>query len=285
MARSDSGKWVARAAATGGGRTYRGQRPVKWYFSLFLICVLGVALIAYSRYERQHPASSGPPTTSDHWYAAYGVDICGVNEPALASPPNASTAGITTTGDGLIHIAPKSSADTGANATLGRFVQLYSGLKLTSTTIRYPGAKTSTTNHTFTLGDKCPKGTPDAGKAGELVVQQWPNAAGNPSAIGKTGPQTVGHPSQLRLQNGQLIAIGFVPHGTKLAKPPAIRIEALLKAMTGTSTPTSPTVSVPTTTPGSTTTPPGSTTTTPASPTTAPASTPTTSGSPTTTKP
>ena len=264
MAKNDSGKWVARAAATGGGRTYRGQRPVKWYFSLFLICVLGLALIAYSRYERQHPASAGPPTTSDHWYAAYSVDICGVKEPVLASPSNVSTSGITTTGDGLIHVAPKSSQDTGANATLGRFVQLYPGMRLTSTTIRYPGAKSSTTNHTFTLGDTCPKGTPDAGKHGELVVQQWPNPAGNPSAIGKAHPQTVGVPTQLRLQNGQLISIGFVPHGTKLAKPPATRIEALLKAMTGTgtTTPTSPTVSVPTTTaPGSTTTAAGSATT------------------------
>ena len=59
MARGDTGKWVARAGATGGGRSYRGQRPMKWYASLAMICLLGVALIVYSRYERQHPAALG----------------------------------------------------------------------------------------------------------------------------------------------------------------------------------------------------------------------------------
>ena len=34
MARSSSGKSVARAAATGGGATYRGQMPVNWYAAL-----------------------------------------------------------------------------------------------------------------------------------------------------------------------------------------------------------------------------------------------------------
>ena len=40
MARTDTGRWVARAAATGGGRTYRGRRPLRWYTSLALIVLL-----------------------------------------------------------------------------------------------------------------------------------------------------------------------------------------------------------------------------------------------------
>ena len=34
MASNQTGKWVQRAATTGGGRTYRGQMPVNWYASL-----------------------------------------------------------------------------------------------------------------------------------------------------------------------------------------------------------------------------------------------------------
>ena len=63
MARQDAGKWVARAGATGGGRTYRARVPYRWYSGLALIVVLGVFLVAYSRYERLHPAQ---PVAADH---------------------------------------------------------------------------------------------------------------------------------------------------------------------------------------------------------------------------
>ena len=44
MARSSTGKSVARAAATGGGTTYRGQMPVNWYAALVIIVILGIGL-------------------------------------------------------------------------------------------------------------------------------------------------------------------------------------------------------------------------------------------------
>ncbi|MDA8276387.1 MAG: hypothetical protein M0029_13610, partial [Actinomycetota bacterium] len=83
MPSNSTGKWVARAASTGGGRTYRGQMPVNWYAALALLCVVGLALIGYSRYERTHQtaSSAGPPTTSQTWYAALSVDICGKVQP------------------------------------------------------------------------------------------------------------------------------------------------------------------------------------------------------------
>ena len=128
MARADSGKWVARAGATGGGRSYRGQRPLKWYGSLVLICILGVALVVYSRYELQHPAPAIQPTTGTHWFATLGVDLCGSQQPNLVANPNASKApipGLRTDGDGVIQIAPTTAKDAGDNATLARFVQTY----------------------------------------------------------------------------------------------------------------------------------------------------------------
>ena len=75
MARGDTGKWVTRAASTGGGRSYRGQMPVKWYGTLFLIVLVGVVSIVYSRYERENPTLGTPPTVGNtHWYASLAVD-------------------------------------------------------------------------------------------------------------------------------------------------------------------------------------------------------------------
>src|SRR5579872_5403234 len=140
MAGRGTGRWVARAAATGGGRTYRGQAPVRWYASLALICVLGIALVVYSRYELQHPAGATQPAVGTHWYAALAFDICGKLQPDLPSNPTTKVLpGISTAGDGVIHIQPASKADAGNNATLGRFVQSYTGLEITSTKIKIPG--------------------------------------------------------------------------------------------------------------------------------------------------
>jgi hypothetical protein len=58
MAKRSPGKRVARAAATGGGRTKRGKAPIGFYTVLVLIVVLGAATVAYSRYQRTHPASA-----------------------------------------------------------------------------------------------------------------------------------------------------------------------------------------------------------------------------------
>ncbi len=58
MARRSPGKRVARAAATGGGRTKRGKAPVGFYSLLVLIVLLGASTVGYSRYQRAHPASA-----------------------------------------------------------------------------------------------------------------------------------------------------------------------------------------------------------------------------------
>ncbi|HEX4539521.1 MAG TPA: hypothetical protein VH112_04685 [Acidimicrobiales bacterium] len=70
MVKRSPGKRVARAAATGGGRTKRGKAPIGFYTVLALIVVLGAATVGYSRYQRMHPASastssnkSSSPTT------------------------------------------------------------------------------------------------------------------------------------------------------------------------------------------------------------------------------
>ena len=61
MARNSAGKWVARAGATGGGRTYRGQTPVNWYAALVVIVVLGVLSVVFANYEYRNPSSAATP--------------------------------------------------------------------------------------------------------------------------------------------------------------------------------------------------------------------------------
>jgi hypothetical protein len=260
MAQRDSGKWVARAAATGGGRSYRGQMPMKWYGSLFLIVVLGIAFIAYSRYERFHPAAGTPPTVGTHWYAAFAVDICGNVQPNLAGNPNStSNPGIHTLGDGVIRIEPTTSADAGNNATLARFVADYPRFGLTPSSLTLPGEKARTN------GQKCPAQTPDAGKRGQVLIKVWPSS----TAPGVNNPTTTTDPTSVKLADGQLITVGFVPAGTSLPKPSATAITTMLQAISQSASPT-------TTAPLTSTTVPVTTTTSPTTSTTKPSTTTTT---------
>ena len=121
MANNSTGKWVQRAATTGGGRTYRGQMPVNYYALLAVIIVVGLGLVTLSRYQLTHhsTSSSGPPTTQQTWYAGLAVDVCGTMEPNLPSNAAKSGKGLTANGNGVVTIAPADSSQSGSNATLG----------------------------------------------------------------------------------------------------------------------------------------------------------------------
>ncbi len=249
MASNSTGKWVERAATTGGGRTYRGQMPVNWYASLALICIVGLLLIGFSRYQRTHQtaSSAGPPTTQQVWHAALGIDTCGTLEPNLPASTNTSKTGLIANGNGVLTIAPKTRTESGGYATVGRFVAGYKGLKLTSSTLQYPGKAV------FTNGGVCPKGTPDAGKPGVVIVVSWPNFASK----GK-GTETSGDPQDLQFANGQLITMAFVPATASIPKPPAQAITNLITSVNqGATTTTAPVTTpiTPTTAPTLTTPP------------------------------
>jgi hypothetical protein len=258
MANNSTGKWVQRAATTGGGRTYRGQMPVNFYAALAIIIIVGLALVAVSRYQLTHhtTSSTGPPTTQQTWYAGLAVDVCGTTQPNLPASSNAAKTGLTANGNGVVTIHPKNSSESGANATLGRFVSNYKGLVLTNSTLGYPGKPV------YSNGDVCPKGTPDAGKPGVVIVYSWPNFTS------KKGSETPGDPQKLLFQNGQLITMAFVPANTTVPKPPASVITNLITAdqagpTTSTTAPATAATTVPTTLPTNTsTTAAGGTTTT-----------------------
>jgi len=272
MARGDTGKWVARAGATGGGRTYRGQMPVKWYSSLVLICLLGVALIVYSRYERQHPAPAAQPAIGVHWYQALSFDVCGTLRPNLPANPNASAnpvPGIRTSGDGVIQVSPTVAADTGSNATLARFAAHYPKLTLTASTLKFP------TGSAFKNGQRCATGTKDAGQTASLQIKVWPSF----TPPGSNHPVVFHDPSAVKLADGQLITVAFVPSGAAIPKPNSIVALLNDRASSAQATPTTVPRLTPTTVPVlSTSTVPGTapSTSRPAATTTKPPASPTT---------
>jgi len=255
MARSNAGKWVARAGATGGGGSYRGNAPVNWYAALVIIVVLGILSVLYAGYEYRggsSAASTTPPATGTTWYAGLAFFVCGTQQPSLPSNVSATksaTQAFYTSGNGVITVAPKTSAQAGANAVLGKFVSGYAGLTLSATEIKIPSGKTSTT---YRNGMTCAKGTPDAGKKADVEVAYWSSAF-----LQKAKPVIVtGDPSTLKFSANQLITIGFVPPGTKLPKPNGTIVTALVDASN----------SVPTTAPTTPTTAPTTPTTAPTTP-------------------
>jgi hypothetical protein len=292
MARSSSGKSVARAAATGGGTTYRGQMPVNWYAALVVILLVGVASIALAKYNYNKTPTVVEPTVGTSWHAGLAFDICGTMEPALAASPSSATTGLTTTGSGVVLVAPKTSSEAGNNATLGKFADGYTGLTLTNTTLKYPSATSTTSAKVpeYKNGQKCPTGTPDAGKAAVVQARSWvistkteKTKSGGTEEV-ETGGATTSKAADLKFANRQLITVGFVPKGTALPKPTGTTISALLQVLAGgqapvaTTTTTAPAATTPTTAPSvSTTTAPAvSTTTAPPTTTTKPSSTTTT---------
>ncbi|HLH28594.1 MAG TPA: hypothetical protein VKW77_06735, partial [Acidimicrobiales bacterium] len=177
---------------------------------------------------------------------------------------NTGRAGFTTDGSGVVTIAPRNSSESGQNATLGKFVSEYGhGLALSNTNLRYPGGPG------YSNGDACPKGTPDAGKQGVVIVYSWPNFTA------KKGAETSGPPQDLRFTNGQLITMAFVPATATIPKPPGKVVASLITAVEAAAgnaggTTTSTGAPVPATTPSTTAPAAPTATTAPTGPTTGP---------------
>ena len=222
---------VARAAAVGGGRTYRRQTPYGWWVTLMLICVLGVGLVAYSRWEMQHPLAAAsksrsnlPPTKNNQWKIGLALDLCGRTE---YLPASTTQQAFSSDGHGVVTIEPALSANpasySGKNASLENLL-LTSSVLLTPTELQLPGTPPTTTTTTspsstttsttaavakprlFKNGQSC------EGKTGVVQVKRWQS----PSA--RTGT-LVTNPSSIRFRNGELITIAFLPKGAPIPRP------------------------------------------------------------------
>ncbi len=236
MASSNTGGWVRKVGATGGGRTYRRRRPINYYGVLIVICVLGVASIALARYDYQHPAgaassTTGAPTTSDTWYAAYSISTCGSTQAALTTNPTSASAGAIALPDGVIKVHPVSKSQTGSNATLALFVDGYKWLIVTKDELVVPPTGAATKSTTWTTGTKCPKGTKDAGKTGQVEIGYWKNLSATTAATATT-------PAGVRFTPNMLVTIGFVPVGAVPPRPPSSAVDAMLAAISPSTTTT-----------------------------------------------
>ena len=259
MPSSSTGKWVSRVAATGGGRTYRGQVPVNWYAALIIIVVLGLVSIVFARYEYQHPhgSSTVQPAVGHTLFAGYAFDICGKVQAPLAasSGDKAEAAGITTLGLGVLDVSPHTPEEAGNNAILAQFFDSYPGVSLSADRLEI--------NHkTYRNGQVCPSGTPDAGKPGVVKVATWTNPLTNTSTV------LSGNPAATKVLARALYTFGFVPQNAKLPKPPQSVVNNMLgyaaSVTNGTTTTTTAPSSTSTTAPAATTTTtaPSTTTTT-----------------------
>jgi len=242
VATSNTGGWVRRVGASGGGRAYRRRRPVNYYGVIGLVVVLGFASVTLARYDyRKHPPAKPTPVQT---FVALGLDVCGKRPAvALAANPAAAGSGYEVLRDGVLYVYEP--AGTG---TVGGFVATYRGLTLTSSELQLP-LKHAVTLHT---GDRCPAGTPDAGKVGQVEVATWPNQ------YSTAPPRISTNPDGVRFTNdNMLVTIAFVPKGSAPLRPAKSVITALFSApgeVTTTTVPTIPPSSTTTTHPKGTTT-------------------------------
>jgi hypothetical protein len=214
MAKPKTSKYSRARVRSKVRRPKRGASSRGWILATIVIAILGTVLVVASYNDRQDEAAIGPVANKDHWHAYLGVNICGTWEPAVpqfegrdgSMTPNPQ-AGIHSHADFLIHDHPYASDESGARATLGRFLT-YAQSSVSSTSIRLwtnwaPGVDESN-------GDKCKS----SGKPGQLfwkvgkLGEPWPTKAES------------GNPANHHITNGEIIALYFVPKGTKLEQPP-----------------------------------------------------------------
>src|SRR4051812_7140823 len=195
-------------------RPKRGGASRGWLITTIAIAVVGTLLVVLSYKDRQDQAAVAPVANKDHWHAYLGVNICGTWEPAVpqfegrdgSMTPNPQ-AGIHSHADYLIHDHPFASDEAGNKATLGRYLT-YAQSKVTADSITL--WQNWVQDVDLTNGDKCK----DSGKPGVL---QW--------KVGKLGEPwptkaETGNPADHHIGNGEIIALYFVPKGTKLEQPP-----------------------------------------------------------------
>lgn len=197
----------------------RARRPKRnssrgWIIATVAIAVVGTLLVVLSYQENQDKLAVAPIANQDHWHAYLGVNVCGTWEPSVpafegrdgSQSKSGAIAGIHSHGDGLVHDHPFASDESGENATLGRYLG-YAQSEVSTDSIKLwsnwvPGVDK-------TNGDKCPNGKPGTlqWKVGRYK-EPWPTKA-----------QT-GNPADHHLEDGDIIALYFVPKGDKLEQPP-----------------------------------------------------------------
>ncbi len=228
MGKASSSKKVARAAGIGGGRVNRRSRSWGYTLAIAVVVVIGVALTYTSRQSYQaklanttaRNAQVAPRVGGTAWNEGYAIDVCGKWQKPIDRPHTKT--GISTAGNGVIHVAPKVAAAAGKNATLGVFASSV-GLTLSGNQVRLPGGKD------YVSGTNC------GSRPAEVFVKQYAFAGAPTGTVLNQDPRTV------RLQDQALVTIAFVPQAdkAKIPSPPAYvqkNLDKVVAAATSTTT-------------------------------------------------
>jgi hypothetical protein len=186
-----------------------------WMLTTVGLVLVGALLVVMSYNDRQNAAAVGPVVNVDHWHAYLGVNICGTWEPAVPAfegrdgtmSKTGLIAGIHSHADFLIHDHPFGSDEAGKKATLGRYLG-YAQTDLSETAIKLWPQWVPNVN--FKNGQKCP------GQKQPSIVQY------KVGRLGKPWPKdaATGNPADHHIENGEIIAVYFLPKGAALAQPP-----------------------------------------------------------------
>ena len=215
MAKPKTSKYSRARIRSKVRRPKRAGASRGWMVATIAVFVVGALLVVVTYNDRRN-AAEVPPKLGDHFHAYLGVNICGTWQPAVpafegrdgSADQNATPrAGIHSHADFLIHDHPFSSDESGKKATLGRYLG-YTQTELSDTHIKLwehwaPGIDKQN-------GQKCPGGKKPAVvqyKVGQLG-KPWPTKA------------ATGNPADYHIQNGDIIAVYFLPKGDPLEQPP-----------------------------------------------------------------
>jgi hypothetical protein len=211
-----------RAAARSRYRKPKRKRSGSfgWNVAIAVLVIVGIVAVFLVR-GGGDSAGSGPPRApdqaanvpGDHWHTAFQVNICGewlTAEPQFEKPadnPNQlANVGIHTHGDDLIHTHPFVVAEEGDNAKLSKFAD-YAGWSVSDDSIdAWVGPASAPKQTEWSNGDTCTFGQ-YKGKKGELT---W--------AV--DGKARTGNPGDYHMQDGETLAVYFLPKGVDKPFPP-----------------------------------------------------------------
>ncbi len=163
------------AVSAAGGRSGRLARlgmplGARIIGGALLVLALGAAGVLAARVALDNDAG---PVVGDHWHAPYSIYIGDDRQEVFLSLDS----GMTTPGDGIIHIEPRTPDEERDNASLARFFEDAGG-ELTDTSLRLPGNDT-----TYRNGDDVP-GIGAPGSVFILKKKEPTSCPGGPEVAG-----------------------------------------------------------------------------------------------------
>ena len=208
MGKASSAKKVARAARAGGSTKQR-KRNLAFPLGIVAIIIVGALVIFVARGSNE-TASAAPPTTNDHWHAAFGIYVCDTFLPAVADGAT-DTKGIHTHQDGIIHIHPFSGGSAGSNAKMKVFADQV-------------GMSFSSTGFTMPDGTEYKNGYDCNGTPAVVTVSQW-NSADELIADPNTPPDVVYTKDfgSIHFENDRMaFTLAVAPEGTTIPGPQSL---------------------------------------------------------------